>query len=231
MSSSVQNKSICFLLLLVLVSNASSQQQQQQQQLNPPAAIQVADSNSPAAGPSPTPAGARDWPLVNVDDANNQSTVGVKVPIVFNMLNQVDKNTGDHKLNLSVLQGLVTVDKDKTRNEKGEVTGPLRVTVFGIPVYNGRNYLGSGARAAGEPATTRSSLDNSIETKQSSAEESLSGQVRAFNEKLASSLSDFLARLSSSVRRASQRTADPEPMTGAPVQTGPSGASPKQTPQ
>lgn len=42
------------------------------------------------------------------------------------------------KLDLSVMQGLVSVSRDKSRDKNGTVSGPLTVSVFGIPVYSGR---------------------------------------------------------------------------------------------
>lgn len=51
------------------------------------------------------------------------------------MTNSNDANSG--KLDLSVLSGLVTVSRDKSRQENGLVGGPVSVHVFGIPVYSG----------------------------------------------------------------------------------------------
>lgn len=45
------------------------------------------------------------------------------------------------KLDLSVLSGLVTVITDKERQDDGTSTGPVTVTVFGIPVYSGKSRM------------------------------------------------------------------------------------------
>lgn len=43
----------------------------------------------------------------------------------------------NQKLDLSVMGGLVSVNQDK-KKQNGTVSGPLTVSVFGIPVYAGR---------------------------------------------------------------------------------------------
>lgn len=47
-----------------------------------------------------------------------------------------DKNNS--KLDLSVLSGMVTVNREKGRQPNGAVTGPLTVSIFGIPIYSGQ---------------------------------------------------------------------------------------------
>lgn len=53
------------------------------------------------------------------------------------MTNDKDISSGKHKLDLTVLSGLVSVNGDR---ENGK--GPLTVTVFGIPVYTGKGLAG-----------------------------------------------------------------------------------------
>lgn len=57
--------------------------------------------------------------------------------LIFDMTNDKDVSSGKSKLDLTVLSGLVTVNRDR---EKGK--GPLTVTVFGIPVYTGTGNSG-----------------------------------------------------------------------------------------
>lgn len=85
-------------------------------------------------------------PTVQVDRAKNKSSVDVHVPIFFDMNNSHEEDSS--KLNLSVLSGLVTVSRDKARKPNGQQVGPVKVTVFGIPIYTGH--------ASSEPKSERS---------------------------------------------------------------------------
>lgn len=149
-------------------------------------------------------------PLVDVDHdkENNQSKVDVHVPIFFDMtnLNNPDKS----KLDLSVLHGLVTVQKDKERDQNGQMNGPMKVTVFGIPVYTSKGNQRSGAPmdSLEEPIRqTRKQLDDTITRSRSDlnnrAEEltrKVNDQVQSANQKLANSLADFMNRMSTILR-------------------------------
>lgn len=53
-----------------------------------------------------------------------------------------DINNLGSRVDLSVLGGLVTVNTNKTRLPNGQTTGPVIVTVFGIPVYVGQGTSG-----------------------------------------------------------------------------------------
>lgn len=53
-----------------------------------------------------------------------------------------DINNLGSRVDLSVLGGLVTVNTNKTRLPNGQATGPVIVTVFGIPVYVGQGTSG-----------------------------------------------------------------------------------------
>lgn len=53
--------------------------------------------------------------------------------LIFDMTNDKDLSSGKSKLDLTVLSGMVTVNRDR---DKGKV-GPLTVNVFGMPVYTG----------------------------------------------------------------------------------------------
>lgn len=79
------------------------------------------------------------------------------------MTNDNDAKAGTSKLDLSVLQGLVTVSQDKTKLSDGRVSGPLTVTVFGIPVF-----IGSGAAPRHQPnhAGHQASLSQNLQNHQ-----------------------------------------------------------------
>lgn len=130
-----------------------------------------------------------------------------------------DDDTGRSQLDLSVLSGLVTVNRDKARGPNGQLTGPLTVTVFGIPVYTGRaiapaigrvgsnNYknnlatnrseesLPSQANKLNISAITQSlgaiTAENPISTSQ------IYSTVRKTNEKVLYSLANMLSRMAS----------------------------------
>uniref|UniRef100_A0A6G1SEB4 Hemicentin-2 n=1 Tax=Aceria tosichella TaxID=561515 RepID=A0A6G1SEB4_9ACAR len=172
------------------------------------------------------PKQAQEWPMVTVDGQANKSTVDVHVPVFFDMVNHADREQGKSKLDLSVLQGLVTVNKDKTRDANGDMTGPVKVTVFGIPVYSGKgtsSYFassssptsssssgasGAAAAASAGNSSPQASQENTIETRRgglaSRAEDTasmLTNKVQKVNDKMINSLSDIFERFSTALRR------------------------------
>jgi hypothetical protein len=224
---------------ILLTQIVSCQQQQQSQQPAAPAApatptgpfypaqsISVPSSlsnqqapvrSNGTVAPESKQQAVQEWPLVNVDGQANKSVVDVHVPIFFDMVNQADKEQGKSKLNLSVLQGLVTVNKDKARDQNGQMTGPVKVTVLGIPVYTSKGTPPSQTTSAAP--LSRAELENAIETKRASlaasAEEasaSLTSKVQEINRRVLGSLSDIFERLSTTLRRASSA---PSPMPTA----------------
>ena len=92
-------------------------------------------------------------PLVETERNDNKTKVDVHVPIFFDMTHQREPGSGRNKLDLSVMHGLVTVNHEKIRNPSdGRLEGPIRVTVFGIPVYwNGRRFSLTQASPEAQP--------------------------------------------------------------------------------
>lgn len=180
-----------FAALLLLVSGAlSATLALQEQQLESASATPQPDSSKGA------PQDKAVWPMVEVDQAQNKSTVDVHVPIFFDMTNHKDAESGRAKLDLSVLQGLVTVNKDRARDQSGQLTGPMKVTVFGIPVYQSKLRQQPGESAESSLSQLRSASQDHVQ--------GVSNQVLRTNGELKSGLSDLLGRLSSMVRQASQ---------------------------
>lgn len=138
-------------------------------------------------------------PQVRVqNDGTADNKVGVHIPMIFDM---VGGGKNQSRLDLSVLSGLVTVNKDKQRNPlTGEIGGPLTVTVFGIPVYSGRTI---------QPTRPRSeNLDESILARQAamtgrvrSASDSIQDTVVDANERVINTLSSLVDRITSLIRR------------------------------
>ena len=160
------------------------------------------------------------WPLVNIDKQANKSKVDVHVPVFFDMTNQNDPDSGRQKLDLSVMQGLVTVSKDKTRDQDGRLTGPVKVTVFGIPVYSTKGTAASGSGEQVERVLTRG--QNEIETKVASTrsllaeragniQEQARSNFQKGNEKLVSSLSDILDKLSTVLKQSTSVRGQQQP--------------------
>lgn len=223
------------LLLVVaaaLVSGGLALVSCQQQQRNVAPSTDSTDKPAPpsSAVPSPTEAGSRSlqdqlgsaqkqqqqdgkqdrviWPVVDIDNQPNKSTLDVHVPIFFDMMNHNDKESGKSRLDLSVLQGLVTVNKDKARDQNGVMSGPVKVTVFGIPVYTSK-----GNRVSSRAAAAHRDLSNSIETARSAANAKaddmatgITEKVQRTNEKMLSSVSDIFDRLTSMMRRSNSQS-------------------------
>lgn len=59
------------------------------------------------------------------------------ISVFFDMKRESSGSRSD--LALSVLSGLVEVSHNKTRNAKGQLTGPTTVKLFGFPIYVGRD--------------------------------------------------------------------------------------------
>jgi len=165
----------------------------------------------------PSQAGPRTlMPMVDVNKENNQSKVDVHVPIFFDMTNL--NNPNQSRLDLSVLQGLVTVQKDKQRDQDGQMNGPMKVTVFGIPVYTSKgNFTNSRIDSLAEPIRqSRKLLEDSIGQKRSelsSKADELSrrvaDQLQLANNKMMGTLSNFLTRVTSMLRQPSSRDSSP----------------------
>lgn len=197
------------VLVTVLLVAAPAAWALQQQQLEPGQPGQLAGENlgpsyehTPAQGGAGQPQDKAVWPMVDVDRQQNKSTVDVHVPIFFDMTNHKDDESGHSKLDLSVLHGLVTVNKDRKPDATGQMTGPLKVTVFGIPVYQGKAHPNP-TQVEDQLAQSRSSL----------SAQNVSGQVaassRQTNEKLVGGLSDLFGRMTSIVRQATQAIGSP----------------------
>lgn len=149
------------------------------------------------------------WPVVNVDRHQNKSKVDVHVPVFFDMTNQNDPDGGRSKLDLSVLQGLVTISKDKARNQDGRMDGPFKVTVFGIPVYNSKGTASSGASSRPSASARNETIarqEKELEASLGSARAALNARADAIservrdnlqksNEKVMKSLSDIMDKL------------------------------------
>lgn len=77
--------------------------------------------------------------------------VGVRVPGVYKLqLDTRGPNKGV-RLSQSVMAGLVTVNMDRQMGENGRMTGPIRVTFAGIPMYdNGVSGSGLASPSAAE---------------------------------------------------------------------------------
>lgn len=171
------------------------------------------------------------WPMVHVDRHENKSQVDVHVPVFFDMTNHNDLQAGKAKLDLSVLQGLVTVTKDKSRDPDGQMNGPVKVTVFGIPVYTSHGNVpakpssvassrrgdsnqtasGSGGSGSGSGGVggLLAPLESRLEARVDSITQRLRDNFERTNEKVMRSLSDIMDRLSTMVGR--DRSARREP--------------------
>lgn len=140
---------------------------------------------------------------VEGDGRKTDNRVGVHIPMIFDMNNQVGAGKNQSKLDLSVLSGLVTVNKDKQRNPStGEVSGPVTVTVFGIPVYSGKTAQQTRLRSRGED------LKDSVQSRQAaisdgvrSTSDSIQDTVSSTNEKVIGTLSSLVDRIASIIHR------------------------------
>lgn len=153
-------------------------------------------------------------PEVTVEGSDkNDNRVGVHVPFIFDMTNSVGAGRNQSKLDLSVLSGLVTVNKDRQRNPiSGEVTGPLTVTVFGIPVYTGRASGPASAELSRNQRNTAQArneeIENLVDSRQAvisdglrSASDQIQSTLTSTNEKVLSTLTSLVDRLSALMKR------------------------------
>jgi len=159
---------------------------------------QSLDRDSPASpGAQNTRAAIEELPssMVDVAKAENKRKVDVHVPIVFDMTNHDDGEKS--KLDLSVLSGLVTVNREKARQADGQISGPLTVSVFGIPIYSG-SALKMPPSLFGENRTLSKSSSESSDRNVLPGNE-LYSAVRRSNERFLGSLSGMLSQLASLV--------------------------------
>lgn len=68
-------------------------------------------------------------------------------------------------VDLSVLGGLVTVYSNKTRDPSGQSSGPVTVSIFGIPVYVG-NTISKPPKPVRPEQPSQRSLDTAMDTSQ-----------------------------------------------------------------
>lgn len=112
------------------------------------------------------------------------------------MTSENGRNTS--KLDLSVMHGLVTVNQDKEKGANG-VSGPLTVTVFGIPVYTGRASARGGpvVEVREKPRTLEDIIQHpfaDISNKTTPIMRELYINSRRANEKILRSFSDLFSR-------------------------------------
>lgn len=103
------------------------------------------------------------------------------------------------KLDLSVMHGLVTVNQDKTKDSSGQVSGPMTVTVFGIPVYTGKGTRGSNPQVEAKERARKAEdvLQNQfadISNKTTPVMRDLYLNSRKTNEKILGSFSELFSR-------------------------------------
>lgn len=115
------------------------------------------------------------------------------------MSNDKDDQLGRSKLDLSVLNGLVTVNRDRERKENGLSAGPLTVTVFGIPVYTG-NVLKQYDSSTRDQVQAQSRSLKSAVADQAAANEQLLSTIRKNSDRMTQYFGDMLARMSNIVR-------------------------------
>lgn len=139
-------------------------------------------------------------PTVNLDNQSNKSKLDVNVPLFFNMFKDDNKNTGQSRLDLSVLNGLVTVNRDKERKPNGSIGGPLVVTVLGIPVYQGTTNRGTFGNQTFIRSIKRSSEDGNQSNVDISIVDQFSENFKKTNEKTLKSIADTFDRLMSLFR-------------------------------
>lgn len=119
------------------------------------------------------------------------------------MNNEKDDESGRSRLDLNVMGGLVTVNRDRERKPDGASSGPLTVTVFGIPVYTGNvlklrdNYTQDLVQA--QSRSLGSTLNNAL-TDQVATSEQLLSTIRRNSERMTQHLGDMLSRMASLVR-------------------------------
>lgn len=112
-----------------------------------------------------------------------------------------DKRTDKSRVDLTVLGGLVTVATNKTQLPDGSSSGPVIVTVFGIPVY-----VGSGTSRPKPPRVPRppknprpeaSPLLPEIKDKSARFEKELTNRAEAkLEQKEKSKMAELLAQMS-----------------------------------
>lgn len=118
------------------------------------------------------------------------------------MTNDKDFESGKSKLDLTVLSGLVSVNRQDRENGS---KGPVTVTVFGIPVYTGTGNGGMrdfSSRLQSTLNEQRKRFDDSIESVTGSrqlpdATMQLYSQVKRTGEKGLSTITDSLDKVSS----------------------------------
>lgn len=222
---SIAFASFCgFLLLASLISDAqevpsrpSGLQLDRDNYIIPPQPSQF-EPEAPPQQQNQTRVGFLPQVTVN-GSGKDENRVGVHVPFIFDMTNSVAGNKNQTKLDLSVLSGLVTVNKDRQRDPMtGQVSGPLTVTVFGIPVYTGK-----ASAAAGSPQSRSISqntaqarddvIENLVDSRQAvindglrSAADQIQNTLTSTNEKVLTTLTSLVDRLTTLMKRPLQDT-------------------------
>lgn len=107
------------------------------------------------------------------------------------------------KLDLSVMHGLVSVNHDKVRDLNGTVSGPLTVSIFGIPVYSGRarkatTVAETKAKVRKEEDVLRRPFDD-ISEKSTPLMQELYINSRKTNERILRSFSELLSKAAKNI--------------------------------
>lgn len=113
--------------------------------------------------------------------------------IFFDMIK--DKDTERNRVDLSVLKGLVTVNGDKVKQADGSSSGPLSVSVFGIPVYSGNYRSSPKSQLKSElKSSDNSALENLIASQAAANERALT-TIRKNSERVTQQFNEMLGKL------------------------------------
>lgn len=219
-SKRILKTTVCILSLLasLMVAGSSTDDNVINNATTSPPPTRSDPSSSPTSPSSPgSPSSQKGlWPMVQVDRAKNKSVVDVHVPIFFDMTNERDENQS--KLDLSVLSGLVTVNRDKARKPNGQQVGPVTVTVFGIPVYSGLGSSGRKIRSENNSIISSQRSDKDVTREEMSRERpammELYDQYLKMQQRATSSISDLFNKFSHTI---GQRTQPFENVNGPPA--------------
>ena len=133
-------KILALLLAALDLVHVSSCQQEQMAAasndlINGQDTVRGPQTNPLAPGSASGSAGLRPLlPLVDLEKDREAKRLDVHVPVFFDMTKSTSAQ--GRQLDLSVLRGLVTVQNRLERDqESGSMSGPLKVSVLGFPVY------------------------------------------------------------------------------------------------
>ncbi|KAG9508679.1 hypothetical protein GZH46_02819 [Fragariocoptes setiger] len=128
-----------------------------------------------------------------IDKPDGGRYVGVHIPAIYNMNLDKSNVTGVSKLDLTVLGGLVHVFRNRTKDQEGRFTGPITVSIFGLPVYD------NGQRPA-LPVSPLASATDGTNVERSRTNDTIQSPPTLKGNDLLGALDDFINRITANLR-------------------------------